>query len=55
MILCDVMMPELDGYGVLQSLREDPATLTTPFTPKSLRAVNFIEDPLAKLDVTDRD
>jgi DNA-binding NarL/FixJ family response regulator len=31
LILCDVMMPELDGYGVLQALRDDPATLTTPF------------------------
>lgn len=31
LILCDVMMPELDGYGVLQALRADPATVTTPF------------------------
>lgn len=31
LILCDVMMPELDGYGVLVTLREDPATKTIPF------------------------
>ena len=31
LIICDVMMPELDGYGVLHLLREDPATATIPF------------------------
>src|SRR5438445_8357900 len=31
LILCDVMMPELDGYGVLQALRADPQTATIPF------------------------
>jgi len=31
LILCDVMMPELDGYGVLQGLRESPDTVTLPF------------------------
>jgi DNA-binding NarL/FixJ family response regulator len=30
-ILCDVMMPELDGYGVLQALHNDPATMNIPF------------------------
>jgi CheY-like chemotaxis protein len=31
LILCDVMMPELDGYGVLEALRQDSATATIPF------------------------
>ncbi|HKX61894.1 MAG TPA: response regulator transcription factor [Verrucomicrobiae bacterium] len=31
LILCDVMMPELDGYGVLAALRENESTATIPF------------------------
>lgn len=31
LIICDVMMPEVDGYGVLNVLRGDPATATIPF------------------------
>jgi len=31
LILCDVMMPELDGHGVLENLRADPVTATIPF------------------------
>lgn len=31
LILCDVMMPELDGYGVLDALRANPVTETIPF------------------------
>ena len=31
LILCDVMMPRLDGYGVLAALREDKATAAIPF------------------------
>jgi len=31
LILCDVMMPELDGYGVVQILNSDPETATIPF------------------------
>src|SRR5262249_3877796 len=30
-ILCDVSMPEMDGYGVLESLRADSATVSIPF------------------------
>lgn len=31
LILCDVTMPELDGYGVLNNLRKDPNIAITPF------------------------
>ncbi len=31
LILCDVMMPELDGYGVLHILSRTPATADIPF------------------------
>ena len=31
LIICDVLMPELDGHGVLTTLRQDQATVTIPF------------------------
>jgi len=31
LILCDIMMPECDGYDVLQAVRLHRATATTPF------------------------
>ena len=31
LILCDVMMPELDGYGVIKTLHNEPATMNIPF------------------------
>ncbi|MCS6814644.1 MAG: response regulator [Cyanobacteria bacterium] len=30
LILCDIMMPELDGYRVLQELRQHEATASIP-------------------------
>jgi CheY-like chemotaxis protein len=30
-ILCDVMMPEIDGYGVLQTLQKNSKTAKIPF------------------------
>jgi len=41
LILCDMMMPELDGYGVLTALRQEPITATIPFiflTAKSAKS-----------------
>ncbi len=40
LILCDIMMPELDGYGVLYLVGKDPKTAAIPFiflTAKSER------------------
>ena len=31
LILCDIMMPELDGYGVLRILSKNPTSATVPF------------------------
>ena len=63
-ILCDVMMPGLDGYGVLQALRADPATATIPLiflTAKgekvdqragmNLGADDYLVKPVAKAEV----
>jgi DNA-binding NarL/FixJ family response regulator len=63
-VICDVMMPELDGYGVLESLRTDPATATLPFiflTAKSdktdlrsgmnLGADDYLTKPVSREDL----
>jgi CheY-like chemotaxis protein len=31
LVLCDVMMPVMDGFEVLRRLREEPATAALPF------------------------
>ena len=31
LILCDIMMPELDGHAVVQALRNEPALAAIPF------------------------
>lgn len=38
LIICDVMMPESDGYEVLRQLRDQPATATIPFIFLSAKA-----------------
>lgn len=38
LILCDIMMPELDGYGVLHILGNDAALAETPFLFLSAKA-----------------
>jgi DNA-binding NarL/FixJ family response regulator len=63
-ILCDVMMPELDGYGVLQELQLDASLARTPFiflTAKgekddlrsgmNLGADDYLTKPVANADL----
>lgn len=38
LIVCDIMMPELDGYGVLHILSKDPKTASIPFIFLSAKA-----------------
>ncbi|HXI69297.1 MAG TPA: response regulator transcription factor [Verrucomicrobiae bacterium] len=64
LILCDVMMPELDGHGVLQALRGDTTTAAIPFiflTAKgeredlragmNLGADDYLTKPVPKADL----
>ncbi len=37
-IICDVRMPELDGFGVLEALRQNPSTRSVPFIFLSAKA-----------------
>ncbi len=38
LILCDLMIPEVDGYSVLNQIREEPITTTIPFIFITARA-----------------
>jgi DNA-binding NarL/FixJ family response regulator len=64
LILCDVMMPELDGHGVLQELQRDAALARIPFiflTAKgekddlrcgmNLGADDYLTKPVANADL----
>src|SRR5512134_2324814 len=63
LILCDVMMPLLDGHGVLRELRKDPETEATPFifltargekvdlrTGMNLGADDYLTKPVGRAD-----
>ena len=56
LILCDVMMPELDGYGVIAALRANAETVAIPFiflTAKGVEhpsmIVNGTKDPVRRV------
>jgi len=45
LIICDILMPVLDGYGVLKALRHDPSTASIPliFLTAKVDKVNMRE------------
>jgi DNA-binding NarL/FixJ family response regulator len=64
LILCDVMMPKMDGYGVLQAMQKDAALASVPFiflTAKgekddlrdgmNLGADDYLTKPVANADL----
>jgi DNA-binding NarL/FixJ family response regulator len=64
LILCDVMLPELDGHGVLQALQNDAALARTPFifltargekedirSGMNLGADDYLTKPVANADL----
>ncbi|HEX8310878.1 MAG TPA: response regulator transcription factor [Chthoniobacteraceae bacterium] len=66
LILCDVMMPELDGYSVLEALRQDDETAGIPFifltakgdkieqrTGMRLGADDYLTKPVSESDLLD--
>lgn len=65
-IICDILMPHLDGYGVLKALQQDPVTATIPFiflTAKvdradwrqamSLGADDYLTKPFTRAELLD--
>jgi DNA-binding response OmpR family regulator len=53
LIICDVMMPELDGYGVISSLRKNPITIKTPFIFLSAKSTEEDREKGLKLGAND--
>jgi DNA-binding NarL/FixJ family response regulator len=64
LVLCDVMMPKLDGYGVIAALRATPETAAIPFifltargekpevrAGMNLGADDYLTKPVAKADL----
>jgi DNA-binding NarL/FixJ family response regulator len=64
LIICDVMMPELDGHQVLHALRNEPETMNIPFifltakgeqadfrTGMDLGADDYLTKPVAREDL----
>lgn len=66
LILCDIKMPDFDGYNVLEALRQDPKTAMIPFiflTAKAdkgdmrhgmnLGADDYLTKPFRRLELLD--
>ena len=44
LILCDIRMPELDGYEVLKALRQDPLTASIPLLFLTAENIQNVRD-----------
>ena len=44
LVLCDVMMPKLDGYGVIAALRASPETAAIPFIFLTAKGEKFVPE-----------
>jgi DNA-binding response OmpR family regulator len=53
LIICDVMMPELDGYGVITALRQNPIAIEIPFIFLSAKSTNEDRDKGLRLGAND--
>jgi len=66
LIICDIVMPHIDGYGVLESLRQNRITAAVPFifitvkadrkaqrTAMSSGADDYIAKPFSEKDLLD--
>lgn len=43
LVICDIVMPQLNGYGVLKALRKNPASAIVPFI--------FLTDKVSQADI----
>jgi two-component system, sensor histidine kinase and response regulator len=53
LIICDVMMPELDGYGVIAALRQNPIAIEIPFIFLSAKFTNEDREKGLRLGAND--
>ena len=66
LVVCDISLPKLDGYGVLKGIREDPTIASTPFifltakaercdvrTGMSLGADDYLSKPFTMSELLD--
>ena len=53
LILCDIMMPELDGYGVVEALQQDPQTANIPIVFLTAKQEKGDLEHAAALGITD--
>ena len=53
MIICDIGMPEVDGYGVLAIIRDNPSIAETPFIFLTAKAAQRDQRKALEMGATD--